>query len=193
MDIISRLNEFVTSKGITSSQFSDSLELPRPSISQILNGRNKKISNELLERIHQVFPTLNINWLLFGEGNMYNSQTDSDLEMQMFALSPSSESLPEPDTDKESLFYSNLFKDENESTQQNLNSEEVESHKTQIKEISINKTETSTNNDNDVEAQNNKLDGVIKSPIKKDTIRRIKSLVVFYTDDTYEVFKKAEF
>lgn len=70
MDLISRLNEFVRFSGLTSSQFADEIGVPRPSFSQILNGRNKKISNELIEKIHHVFPTLNIMWLLFGEGTM---------------------------------------------------------------------------------------------------------------------------
>lgn len=70
MDIITRLNSFLNSISITSSQFADAINTPRPSVSQILNGRNKKISNELIEKIHVAFPNLNISWLLFGEGDM---------------------------------------------------------------------------------------------------------------------------
>ena len=70
MDIINRLNQFVLSTGRSSSQFADEISIPRPSFSQIINGRNKKLSNELIEKLHIAFPNLNILWLLFGEGNM---------------------------------------------------------------------------------------------------------------------------
>lgn len=70
MDIIGRLRLFVDYTGASSSQFADIIGLPRPSISQILNGRNKKISNELITKIHDAFANLNISWLLFGEGAM---------------------------------------------------------------------------------------------------------------------------
>lgn len=73
MNIIQRLNIFMESTGLTVSQFADKLAVPRPSMSQLLNGRNKKVSNEIIEKLHVVFPTLNVSWLLFGEGDMENN------------------------------------------------------------------------------------------------------------------------
>ena len=73
MNIIQRLNIFMESTGLTVSQFADKLAVPRPSMSQLLNGRNKKVSNEIIEKLHVVFPTLNVSWLLFGEGDMENA------------------------------------------------------------------------------------------------------------------------
>ena len=70
MDIISRLKLFIDSMGMSSSQFADSAGIPRPTLSQILNGRNKKISNSLIEKIHHSFPALNVMWLMFGDGDM---------------------------------------------------------------------------------------------------------------------------
>lgn len=55
---------------MASTQFADIANIPRPTISQILNGRNRKISNEVIEKIHIGFPDLNIMWLLFGDGDM---------------------------------------------------------------------------------------------------------------------------
>ena len=37
---------------IAISQFADNCQIPRPTMSQILNGRNKKISDELISKIH---------------------------------------------------------------------------------------------------------------------------------------------
>ena len=70
MSIVSRINQFLKLNGITSSQFADSCDIPRPSVSQMLNGRNKKISSDVVSRIHATYPALNISWLMFGEGDM---------------------------------------------------------------------------------------------------------------------------
>ncbi len=74
MNIIQRLNIFMESTGLSVSQFADKLAIPRPSMSQMLNGRNKKVSNEILEKLHAVFPALNVSWLLFGEGDMESAK-----------------------------------------------------------------------------------------------------------------------
>lgn len=70
MDIVSRLKKYMDYRQIAISQFADSCNIPRPTISQILNGRNKKISDELIGKIHTTFPDLSIIWLMFGEGDM---------------------------------------------------------------------------------------------------------------------------
>ena len=38
-----RLKGFIQSQGLTNSQFADNCGIPRPSLSQLLGGRNKKI------------------------------------------------------------------------------------------------------------------------------------------------------
>jgi len=65
-----RLKVFIQSLGITNSQFADKCGIPRPSLSQLLGGRNKKISDVLIGLIHQAYPELSVLWLLFGEGSM---------------------------------------------------------------------------------------------------------------------------
>lgn len=88
MDIVSRLKTFIEYLGLTNSIFADHAGITRPTLSQILNGRNKKISNELISKIHDAFPSLNIMWLMFGDGTMivgesydspnYNNQKTDD-------------------------------------------------------------------------------------------------------------------
>ena len=70
MDIVSRLKKFLDHAGISNSQFADTCVIPRPTLSQLLNGRNKKVSDEVIAKIHRAYPTLNIMWLLFGDGEM---------------------------------------------------------------------------------------------------------------------------
>lgn len=70
MDIVSRLKKFMEQENIAISQFADTCRIPRPTMSQILNGRNKKISDELISKIHLAYPDLSVLWLMFGEGDM---------------------------------------------------------------------------------------------------------------------------
>ncbi len=71
MDLVSRLKLFLEQNGIGNSQFADTCDIPRPTISQLLNGRNKKVSDEVISKIHLAYPALNIMWLMFGDGNMF--------------------------------------------------------------------------------------------------------------------------
>ncbi len=60
----------MASGNISSTQFADACGIPRPTLSQILSGRNKKISDEVIAKIHEAYPRLSVLWLLFGEGDM---------------------------------------------------------------------------------------------------------------------------
>ena len=70
MDIVTRLKMFLDQTGISNSLFADTCEIPRPTLSQLLNGRNKKVSDEVIGKIHRAYPSLNVMWLMFGDGEM---------------------------------------------------------------------------------------------------------------------------
>lgn len=70
MDIVSRLKLFMELNKISNSQLADTCKIPRPTVSQLLNGRNKKVSDEVISRIHASYPALSIMWLMFGEEPM---------------------------------------------------------------------------------------------------------------------------
>ena len=80
MDIISRLKLFLDQCGISNSQFADTCEIPRPTITQLLKGRNKKVSDEVISKIHAAYPTLNIMWLMFGDGEIFVQDNSSSPE-----------------------------------------------------------------------------------------------------------------
>lgn len=65
-----RLKFFIENEGLTISQFADQCGIPRPSLSQLLSGRNKKLSDIVVRQIHTRFPDLSVVWLMFGEGEM---------------------------------------------------------------------------------------------------------------------------
>lgn len=64
--------------GVPISQFADNCGIPRPSMSQLLNGRNKRISDDVINKIHSAYPSLSILWLMFGEGDM---ETDANIKI----------------------------------------------------------------------------------------------------------------
>lgn len=76
MDIVSRLKKYISHLQMPVTQFADTANIPRPTFSQLLNGRNKKVSDELIGKIHVAFPELNIMWLLFGENEMLDKETN---------------------------------------------------------------------------------------------------------------------
>lgn len=82
MDIVSRLKQYLDSRQISVTQFADECGIPRPSASQLLNGRNKKVSDEVITKIHLTYPSLSMLWLLFGEGDMESGENIKTSEPQ---------------------------------------------------------------------------------------------------------------
>lgn len=82
MDIVARLKEFINYLAIPVTQFADNCKIPRPSLSQLLNGRNKKVSDEFIGKIHDAYPQLSVLWLMFGEGTMLFSSNTKTSELQ---------------------------------------------------------------------------------------------------------------
>lgn len=83
MDIVSRLKQYLEAHQISVTQFADTCGIPRPSASQLLNGRNKKVSDEVITKIHQSYPSLSMLWLLFGEGSMESGANIETSEAQI--------------------------------------------------------------------------------------------------------------
>lgn len=69
-NVSTRLKLFMESVELSNSQFADLCGIPRPSLSQLLSGRNKKLSDVVVKQIHDKFPQLSVVWLMFGEGEM---------------------------------------------------------------------------------------------------------------------------
>ena len=63
-----RIKEIIEREGMGQSQFADFIGVNRPTLSHILAGRNNP-SMEVVMKIHQKFPKINILWLLDGIGS----------------------------------------------------------------------------------------------------------------------------
>lgn len=73
-----RIVMLINNEGLTSSKFADTIGVQRSSISHILSGRNKP-SLDFIQKIMLSFPSVNVNWLISGEGEMYASKSANNL------------------------------------------------------------------------------------------------------------------
>ncbi len=77
--MIERIKKILTSKGMSPSQFADEIEVQRSSLSHVLSGRNKP-SLDFVIKIKQKFDDIDLEWLIFGEGEMYLNDRKSSQE-----------------------------------------------------------------------------------------------------------------
>jgi len=68
-----RLLKLLDTEQLSSSKFADVIGVQRSSVSHILSGRNKP-SFDFLQKTLKAFPYLNADWLILGEGKMYDTE-----------------------------------------------------------------------------------------------------------------------
>ncbi len=92
-----RLKQFLAAENITQAQFADTINVVRASVSHILAGRNKP-SFDFISAMMQKYPTLNIEWLMFGKGKMYKDSPVAE-PVQLFPEEPQIPSSSESELD----------------------------------------------------------------------------------------------
>ncbi len=206
--VIGRLKSFIDYLGYSNSQFADKAGIPRPTLSQLVHGRNKSVSDTLLRKLYESFPQLNITWLLFGQGDMLSSSnfeiserqdpqnkayTDSQISdsQQSEILLPGFdedyfgvESMIEP---LSSAQYSgkNAVRNEIDRLQQPIEPARSASAPEERK-----RTQADLFNDIVMPLQmpsSSNSESANGNPDVKDG-KRIKSIIVLYTDSSFEVF-----
>jgi len=71
-----RLSKIIAAEGLTPSLLADKMGVQRSGISHILSGRNFP-SFDFLQKLLIHFPKLNAEWLILGQGSMYNSSDEA--------------------------------------------------------------------------------------------------------------------
>ena len=170
MDLVSRLKLFLEQNGIANSQFADTCEIPRPTISQLLNGRNKKVSDEVISKIHGAYPNLNIMWLMFGDGNMFVDASivwADDTSLQNLSKTPQG---------------GNLFMGSNTADSAGRNSSRQPS--------TISFDDDASGQNNGAMALSTALQNIARrggsSPTPSSASRRIVNIMIFYDDNSFE-------
>lgn len=177
MDIVSRLKTFMESAKISSSQFADTCGISRPTLSQILNGRNKKISDELISKIHENYPQLSVLWLMFGEGDMVN---DANIKIS----EPQNDKIKTDSAVQSSELLHNSGLGDLFFGLTDMNSKNSESNSGQL---SIPELLENAGEDND-QKENEASRNTSSTPILVKSGKKITNIVVFYADNTFETF-----
>ena len=75
-------------ENITPGNFADKIGVAPATISHIISGRNKYPSAEVMLRLHDTYPDVDLNWLLTGEGMMVKGDPDSLFTGTLFPEKP---------------------------------------------------------------------------------------------------------
>jgi len=74
-DFIKRLELLMEHFSMNASSFADKIGVQRSSISHLLSGRNKP-SLDFVMKIMDLFPEVNLYWILNGKGNLLKDEVD---------------------------------------------------------------------------------------------------------------------
>ena len=67
-----RILQIMRRENMTQQDFAKAIEVSPASLSNIFNGKTNPTNNHV-SAIHRRFPDINVNWLMFGEGDMYTT------------------------------------------------------------------------------------------------------------------------
>lgn len=71
-NIAIRLKFLMSHFGLNNTEFADKTGISRATLSQLLTGRNQKVSDVIIGKVHNEYPEVSVLWLLFGEGEPWN-------------------------------------------------------------------------------------------------------------------------
>lgn len=71
-----RIEYLINELKMTNAKFAEEIDVPKSVISHILTGRNKP-SLDFIIKILNKFSNINSDWLLFGKGNIYSSDSST--------------------------------------------------------------------------------------------------------------------
>lgn len=187
MDIISRLKVFLDTYRISNSEFADNCGIPRPTVSQLLNGRNKKVSDEIISKIHLGYPSLSMLWLLFGEGSMASGSNIEALKVKnqqnqtnYTDYNPVNKQVTNTSSEQNSV---NKF--ESDKVEDRIFTYYVGSEQ----DFSENKGENEPENPSGNKPSNNDNSEAASSvQVPADPYKRITNIVVFYSDNSFQSF-----
>ena len=145
--------------GLTPSQLADRTGIQRASVSQIISGRNKP-SLEVLQKIYEAFPELDLGWLMTGKG-------EEPVALD-FAAGDAAEA-------ENTLFSQPLTEKEPELSVASPRRVQVEQQEQPARQLQSSRS-----------AERQRKPVVQKPRQQAVSERRIKEIRIFYTDGTYE-------
>lgn len=161
MDIKDRIRLIMERENMTAGTFADSIGVQQSTLSHVTSGRNRP-SLDVVMKVHQTYRYVNLEWLLYGKGEMIN-------ENSSISSVPAASSTVPSYSDQ---IYPSLF-------DQNPENQDVEPNDFKNrKEIAL-------------EMPNLEHKPAVIQEIKyvERPHRKITEIRIFFDDNTYETFK----
>lgn len=166
-----RLIQFLAAENISQSQFADTIEVARASVSHIIAGRNKP-GWDFLNSMLKHYPNLNIEWLLNGTGKMYKTtavETVAEKSQQKPEPIPDLFSNPEVPMSNPDSDYDKISNSSSTTSRESKISDSIHIH------TGIRNSESVNNMENSPSSKGQQVDNQHK----------ISKIVVFYDDNTF--------
>ena len=180
-NIAIRLKFLIEKLRLTDSQFADKCNISRSTLSLFLSGKNKKLSDVMITQIHDIYPDLSINWLLFGEGDMWKDEGQKLIVSEFDQNSPendekeNSNDSPSSRIDDFIIPENSIFMDKDTENFERSKENALESGQNSKKNI-------------DYKSVNPNIKNEKESNEKKSTnkIRKVIQVTIYYNDSTFE-------
>ena len=180
MNINDRFTKILEYSGFTASEFADEIDVQRSSISHIISGRNKP-SLEFIVKIKNRFPEISWDWIILGQGEML--QNDSDLSTSESKINLEEEnSSPDLFTLIDEDYKNEIF------IQENLQKETPRESNTSFP--TPNKEKISDSQRLEVQEDISEVQNIVNQSITNSpTENKIKRIVFFYENGKFEAFE----
>lgn len=184
--IITRLKQYIDNTGLSITQFADRAGIPRPTFSQLLSGRNKTINNQVLAKLNENFPDLDILWLLFGRPSGRASSNFEISEPQIPAIeSENATELPDAKDDVETHSAgSATVEQQKNSRSPRMAAESIGAYGSQVRDEPYVEYKRSGS----FPSLSPSVSTSVPAQSAVSMSRVIKQIVIFYTDNSFEVY-----
>lgn len=191
-DRIKKIQEF---SGLSLGVFASRTGIKSASLSHILNGRNNP-SLDVVMKIHETFPEISWEWMLYGTGPMLNGGNDNTIENRQvepnFAASPAQTN--------RTIFDNDPVKSDETDFEKNNEEDEIDYNiDTNVDDLKSTKTiedPSSKTKETTVIPQKSEteiIDSFINSESFKNIVdahskakeKAVKKIIVLYDDDTF--------
>lgn len=192
-----RIKQIIEREEMTQSQFADFIGVNRPTLSHILAGRNNP-SMEVVMKIHQSFPKINILWLIDGKGSY---EGDAVAEYPAGSLREDREAdAPDATVDERQSTFLSPYPNNKEENGEEAKDTTTDTHFYQGELFAENAVFSSKS----AGGEKKRKEKVLQTPKMSDyqtgyqplnsvqkMQRKVVEIKIFYDDGTYETFEKS--
>ncbi|MBE6327504.1 MAG: helix-turn-helix transcriptional regulator [Bacteroidales bacterium] len=190
-DRIKKIQEY---SGLSLGVFASRTGIKAASLSHILNGRNNP-SLDVVMKIHETFPEISWEWMLYGTGTMLNGGNVDNVDNKPVE----SNIAPSPNQTNRTIFDNDSVKEEEFEDEPELDDDTDDVGDDNIVDIDVPKTveRAPSNLSETIENQQKSESEIIDSFLKSDSFKNIldthlkakeksvKKIIVLYDDETY--------